>query len=71
MDRPAIHAAEAFVNVGYPLDVGALLIVEVDGPVAECNYLIEEIARIANENGAVTSRISRDEQERLAFWAGR
>jgi glycolate oxidase len=71
MDKPAIHAAEAFVKVGYPLDVGALLIVEVDGPAAECDYLIEEIARIAGENGAVTSRTSTDEAERLAFWAGR
>ncbi|SKC00365.1 FAD-linked oxidase C-terminal domain-containing protein [Sphingopyxis flava] len=71
MDRPAIHAAEAFVKVGYPLDVGALLIVEVDGPAAECDHLIEEIARIANANGAVTTRISRDETERAAFWAGR
>jgi len=26
MDRPAIHAAEAFVHAGYPLDVEALLI---------------------------------------------
>ena len=71
MDKPAIHAAEAFVNVGYPLDVGALLIVEVDGPAAECDYLIEEIARIAGENGVSTSRVSTDESERLAFWAGR
>ena len=71
MDRPAIHAAEAFVNVGYPLDVGALLIVEVDGPAAECDHLIDEIARIADANGAVTSRVSRDEAERVAFWAGR
>lgn len=71
MDRPAIHAAEAFVKVGYPLDVGALLIVEVDGPAAECDHLIEEIARIANANGAVTTRVSQDEGERVAFWAGR
>jgi len=71
MDRPAIHAAEAFVNVGYPLDVGALLIVEVDGPAAECDHLIEEIARIAGENGAVTLRVSTSEAERVAFWAGR
>jgi glycolate oxidase len=71
MDKPAIHAAEAFVNVGYPLDVGALLIVEVDGPVAECDYLIQEIADIARANGATTLRISTDEQERLGFWAGR
>ena len=71
MDRPAIHAAEAFVQVGYPLDVGALLIVEVDGPAAECDHLIEEIARIAQENGVTTLRISTDEEQRLAFWAGR
>ena len=71
MDKPAIHAAEAFVQVGYPLDVGALLIVEVDGPAAECDHLIDEIARIARDNRVATSRVSSDEAERLAFWAGR
>jgi glycolate oxidase len=71
MDRPAIHAAEAFVKVGYPLDVAALLIVELDGPLAECDYLIEEVAAVARRNGATTLRISNDEEERLAFWAGR
>ncbi|WP_189619278.1 FAD-linked oxidase C-terminal domain-containing protein [Novosphingobium colocasiae] len=71
MDRPAIHAAEAFVKVGYPLDVGALLIVEVDGPAAECDHLIDEIARIADANGATSSLISQDEAQRVAFWAGR
>ena len=71
MDRPAIHAAEAFVKVGYPLDVDALLIVELDGPAAECDYLIEEVARIATVNGAVSLRVSNDDDERLAFWAGR
>src|SRR3546814_6694972 len=35
MDRPAIHAAEDFVHAGYPRDVEALLIVELDGPQAE------------------------------------
>ena len=71
MDRLAIKAAEAFVNVGYPLDVEALLIVELDGPVAECQHLTGEVERIALANHAVSVRISRDEAERLAFWAGR
>ena len=71
MDRPAIHAAEAFVHAGYPLDVEALLIVELDGPYAECDYLVEQVAKIAVANGAVTSRFSTSEDERLAFWAGR
>ena len=71
MDRPAIHAAEAFVHAGYPLDVEALLIVELDGPYAECDSLVEQVAKIATANGAVTSRVSTSEDERLAFWAGR
>nr|WP_295741735.1 FAD-linked oxidase C-terminal domain-containing protein [uncultured Acidocella sp.] len=71
MDKPAIHAAEAFVQVGYPLDVEALLIVELDGPEAECSHLIQEVEAIARANQAGLIRISRDEAERLAFWAGR
>jgi glycolate oxidase len=71
MDRPAIHAAEAFVKVGYPLDVEALLIVELDGPEAECGHLVAEVERIALANGAVSCRVSQSEDERLAFWAGR
>ncbi len=71
MDKPAIHAAEAFVQVGYPLDVEALLIVELDGPGAECDHLIDEVQRIATAQGAVSCRASASESERLAFWAGR
>jgi glycolate oxidase len=71
MDRPAIHAAEAFVECGYPLDVEALLIVELDGPEAEVDHLIEKVEAIAHTNRAVSVRVSQNEAERLAFWAGR
>jgi len=71
MDRPAVEAAEAFVQVGYPLDVEALLIVELDGPAAECSHLLNEVETIARANGAVSIRASTDEAERVAFWAGR
>jgi glycolate oxidase len=71
MDRLAIHAAEAFVGVGYPLDAEALLIVELDGPAAECSHLIEAVETIAAANKADTCRVSTSEAERLAFWAGR
>jgi len=71
MDKPAIQAAEDFVHAGYPRDVEALLIVELDGPQAEVDHLIGEVSRIAEQKGAVTSRISQDEAERLTFWAGR
>src|SRR5215218_4361745 len=71
MDRPAIHAAEEYVHAGYPLDVEALLIVELDGPQAECDHLLGEVERIARASGAVSVRVSRNEGEREAFWAGR
>ena len=71
MDRPAIHAAEAFVKAGYPLDVEALLIVELDGPEVEVDCLIAEVSGIASEHGATSCRASTSEDERLRFWAGR
>jgi glycolate oxidase len=71
MDRPAIHAVEEFVRAGYPLDVEALLIVEVDGPQAEVDHLIGRIEGIARACQAVTCRASQSEEERLLFWAGR
>jgi glycolate oxidase len=71
MDRPAIHAAEDFVHAGYPLDVEALLIVELDGPPAEVAELTTRVQSIAEQNGATTLRVSQNEEERLLFWAGR
>ena len=71
MDRPAIHAAEDFVHADYPMDVEALLIVELDGPPAEVDALIERVRLLAEKNRASTLRISQNEQERVLFWAGR
>jgi glycolate oxidase len=71
MDRPAIHAAEDFVAAGYPRDVEALLIIELDGPAVEVDALVERVAQIARNNGSTTLRISQSEAERQLFWAGR
>ena len=59
MDRPAIHAAEDFVQAGYPRDVEALLIVELDGPEVEVDYLIARVEEIARANRRVSVRVSR------------
>src|SRR5271169_5895133 len=71
MDRPAIHAVEEFVHAGYPLDVEALLIVELDGPKAEVDHLIARVEGIAKECRSTSCRVSQSEEERLLFWAGR
>jgi len=71
MDRPAIHAVEQFVHADYPLDVEALLIVELDGGQAEVDHLIARVEAIARDCSATTCRVSQNEDERLLFWAGR
>ncbi|WP_169569977.1 FAD-linked oxidase C-terminal domain-containing protein [Sneathiella limimaris] len=71
MDRYAIHAAEEFCHAGYPLDVEALLIVELDGPEVEIEYNNEKIGKIAKECGATVIKQSQSEEERMTFWAGR
>jgi len=71
MDRAAIQAAEAFVHAGYPLDAAALLIIELDGPAAECDDLIAAVQAITRAHHCTSCRISEDEADRLRFWAGR
>ena len=71
MDGPAIGAVEQCVHAGYPLNVEALLIVELDGPPAEVDHLIERVETIARDCRAVSCKASRSEEERLLFWAGR
>jgi glycolate oxidase len=71
MDRPAIHATEDFLHCGYPLDVEALLIVELDGAAAEVDHLLERITAIAQACNASSLAASNSEEERLLFWAGR
>ena len=71
MDRASTAAAEAFVGAGYPLDVEALLIVELAGEAVEVDYLAGEVLAIARAAGAVSVRASHSESERLGFWAGR
>lgn len=71
MDRPAILASDDFCNAGYPRDVEALLIVELDGVAAEVGALSLRVREIAMACRAETFSESRSEAERLAFWAGR
>src|SRR6186713_3505028 len=63
MDGPAIAAVEQFVHAGYPLDVEALLIVELDGPPAEVDHLIERVETIARDCRATSCKASRSEEE--------
>jgi glycolate oxidase len=71
MDRPAIHACEAFAHAGYPLDAEALLIIEVEGSDAEIDFLLASIRDICNRFNPLSMRVSQSQAESLAIWKGR
>ncbi len=71
MDRPAIHVCEHFVSAGYPLDVEALLIVEVQGSEDEIDTLLERIAEIAADYHPLVMRRSQSAEESAKIWKGR
>ncbi len=70
MDNPVIRAVEEATHVGYPLDAGAVLIVEVEGLLEGMNDQVRAICEICQAT-ARTVRVARDEAERQALWAGR
>ena len=71
MDRPAIHACEAFAHAGYPLDAEALLIIEVEGSTAEQDDLLARIAALCEPFAPISLRVSQSVEESLAIWKGR
>src|SRR6202012_4875940 len=57
MDKLAIHTVEEFVHAGYPLDVEAILIAELDGPRNEVDHLVGQVGELARSCGAVTTSV--------------
>ena len=70
MDNLAIQAAEAAVHPNYP-DCGGLLLVELDGPVAEVEALMRDVDEICRKNGAWEVRLAQTDAERILVWKGR
>jgi glycolate oxidase len=71
MDAITIEAAEKAVGADYPPGCGAVLIVELDGPVEQVEQDLEAVERLCREQGAVDVRIASDPADRAAVWRGR
>ena len=71
MDKAATAAVEAFVHAGYDLSASAILLAESDGTPEEVGSEIAAMRAVLEASGATEVRVSRDETERLKFWAGR
>lgn len=72
IDQPTIQAVESSIyKAGYPTDVAACLIVELDGLKAGLDRQAQRATEICRQFGARAVREARDEIERKKLWAGR
>ncbi|MFO0966404.1 MAG: FAD-linked oxidase C-terminal domain-containing protein [Gemmataceae bacterium] len=71
LDRLILEAVEAAFHFGFPLDAGAVLIMEVDGLEAGLDREAEQIIGIAKKNKAREVRRANTEAERLLLWKSR
>jgi len=71
MDKPAIIACENFAKAGYPMDVEALLIVEVEGSQTEIAEQLEKIKEIAARHNPKVMRESNSAVQSDLIWKGR
>ena len=71
MDKAAIHICENFAHAGYPLDVEAMLIIEVEGGEAEMQAVLARIGAIAKAHNVRTMRESMSAMESAQIWKGR
>jgi glycolate oxidase len=71
MDNLSIRACEGATGAGFPLDAGAALIVELDGPGAEVAARFDAVVALCREARATQIRVARDEAERELIWRAR
>lgn len=71
MDQLITQAVEAAYQFGFPLDAGAVLIVELDGLAAGLDRQAEQVIAICRRHGASEVRLARTEEERALLWKSR
>ena len=71
MDKALTKATNDYSKAGYPTDAEAMMIVEFDGTEHEVEAYIEKVKKISEKNNSSSLKISKSNEERLKFWAGR
>jgi glycolate oxidase len=71
MDRLSIQASEAATQAGYSLEAGAALIVELDGPLADCEGRFDQVIALCERNAATGVWVAKDDVERELIWRAR
>src|SRR5688572_17186991 len=71
MDQLITQAVEAAYKFGFPLDAGAVLIIELDGLAPGLERQAQTVVDICGKNGAREVRLAKTDQERADLWKSR
>ncbi len=71
MDGWTLRAVEEYVHAGFPLDSGAVLLIEVEGLTEAVSAQATAIDEVCREHHAREVRVARDAKERDLLWKGR
>ena len=71
IDRETIKAVEANIRAGYPLNAGAVLLIELDGPRVEIEAEALGVEGVCREQCCLDLRVAQTEEERTLLWKGR
>lgn len=71
MDGPTMRSVENMLHCGYPLDAGAVLLVEVEGQREQVTDAARQVSSVCRELGAREVRSATEKAERELLWAGR
>jgi glycolate oxidase len=68
MDNLTIRASNLMAGAGWPEDVGAALVIELDGAESECHTQFERVQAICSRHDAVAVHVAGSEEERALMW---
>jgi glycolate oxidase len=71
MDQAAMGCVEDYLNMGLPVDAGAMLLVEVDGDRSSADTALQHLRAICEGRGAREIKVARSEQEATELWRAR
>jgi glycolate oxidase len=71
MDALITQAVEAAYHYGFPLDAGAVLIIELDGAAAGMDRQAQRVVDLCRRSGSREVRLANNEAERAALWKSR
>lgn len=71
IDGNAINMIRDYSDITFPVNAGAMLMIEVDGPETQLDYSVEDIKTASQSNSLLEFKVANTKQEIDALWATR